>query len=203
MKAENPKILFVNGCPRGEQSRTLMLARKFLDKVRALRPDAEIVEADLNTLNLQPMDAAALAKKDVWCDEQDWSRPELQQALMFQQVDAVVIAAPYWDYSFPAIVKVWVENIWVRDLTFTYEGPVCKGLCRGKCAVYITTSGSPIGENDWGTGYIRAVMQALGIPDFYLASAQGLDLDGADVLALLDATGIELGKIAAEITSGL
>ena len=31
------------------------------------------------------------------------------------------------------------------------------GLARGRLAVYISTAGSPVGENDWGAGYMRAV----------------------------------------------
>ncbi|MBQ2701174.1 MAG: hypothetical protein IJF65_08490, partial [Clostridia bacterium] len=52
------------------------------------------------------------------------------------------------------------------------------GLAKGRKAVYITTSGSPIGGEDWGAGYIRAVINMLGIPQFERISAEGIDIQG-------------------------
>ena len=94
--------------------------------------------------------------------------------------DAVLIAAPYWDLSFPSALKIWVEHMYVRNLTFRYENDRPVGLCSGRASCYITTSGSLIGENDWGAGYLRAVLQTLGIPGFTSFRAEALDLDGSD-----------------------
>ena len=115
------------------------------------------------------------------------------------------LGAPYWDLSFPAALKIWVENIYVRNLTFRYtpEGePV--GLAQGKQAVYITTAGSPVGENDWGAGYMRAVLTTLGIPEFRSIRAEGIDIQGWDVQGILRraeaevrAAGAALGKALA------
>ena len=46
--------------------------------------------------------------------------------------------------------------------------------------MYIQTAGSPIGQNDWGAGYMRAVLNTLGIPSFTTVSAEGLDLTRND-----------------------
>ena len=37
-------------------------------------------------------------------------------ASQFQQADEIVIAAPYWDLSFPAILKLYLENIYVTGV---------------------------------------------------------------------------------------
>ena len=126
----------------------------------------------------------------------------------FARADTVLIGAPYWDLSFPAALKIWVENIYVRNLTFRYtpEGePV--GLAQGKQAVYITTAGSPVGENDWGAGYMRAVLTTLGIPEFRSIRAEGIDIQGWDVQGILRraesearAVGAALGKALASAT---
>ena len=93
----------------------------------------------------------------------------------------------------------------MRNLTFRYtpEGePV--GLAQGKQAVYITTAGSPVGENDWGAGYMRAVLTTLGIPEFRSIRAEGIDIQGWDVQGILRqaeaearAAGAALGKALA------
>lgn len=179
------KLLFVNACPRGEASRTLRLARVFLDELSCACPGLETVEHCLPSMDLRPEDAGTLALKEKLCDRHDWAHPLLKAGRELQQADAVVVAAPYWDLSFPSMLKVWVEHVYVRNLTFRYEAERCIGLCRGREAAYITTAGSPIGQEDWGTGYIRAVLRTLGNPGFAAVKAEALDLEGRDAEAIL------------------
>ncbi len=177
------KMLFVNACPRKEASRTLKLASSFLDHFRT--EDWEIIEQDLTEMHLQSVDMQTLEMKEALCDAQAWNDSFFRYALQFQQADMVVIAAPYWDLSFPSILKVWVENMYVRNLTFHYVNDQCVGMCKGTEAVYVTTAGSPIRDNDWGALYMKAVLQALGIASFTSIRAEGLDLDGNDAQALM------------------
>ncbi len=178
-------ILFVNACVRGEDSRTLHLAKAFLHALEAAAPGVCITEQNLPAMGLMPVDAQTLARKESLCDACAWDDGLFAPAVAFQQADAVVIAAPYWDMSFPSMLKIWVEHMYVRNLTFHYVNDQSVGLCKGREAVYITTAGSPIGPYDWGTGYIRDVMQVLGIPGFACIRAEALDLAGRDVQAIM------------------
>ena len=200
------RLLFVNACMRGpELSRTHALCRAFLEEARKACPGLEVLEHDLTRLNLQPVTAPVLQRKEALCDAEKWDDPLLRPAYTFARADAVLIGAPYWDLSFPSALKIWVENIYVRNLTFHYtpEGePV--GLAQGKQAVYITTAGSPVGENDWGAGYMRAVLTTLGIPEFRSIRAEGIDIQGWDAQGILRrakaearAAGAALGKALA------
>ncbi len=192
------KLLFVNACPRGKDSRTLRLARAFLKTLTALMP-CEVTEETLYPATLAPVDAALLGRKEALCDRRAWDDPLFAPAVRLQAADLVVIAAPYWDLSFPSALKLWVEHCYVRNLTFHYEGSRCVGMCRGARAVYLTTAGSPIGENDWGAGYMRAVLKALGVARFTALSAQGLDLIENDAEALLGAAMARAAALAEEI----
>lgn len=178
--------LFVNACPRGEESRTLRLARAFLEALCSQCPSLTIAEHDLTRMNLHSVDRTTLIMKEALCDRSAWEDPYLAPAVAFQQADVVVIAAPYWDLSFPSILKVWVENVYVRNLTFRYENDKPIGLCQGRESVYITTAGSPIGDNDWGARYMRAVLTTLGIPRFTSLCAEALDLEGSDCDAIME-----------------
>lgn len=180
------KILFVNACPRGSESRTLRLAKAFLASAREAAPEIEVVVHDLNKMGLLPFDAQRLARREALCDGRQWEDPLVLPAVDFQTADAVVIAAPYWDLSFPSILKIWVENMYVRNLTFYYENDRPVGLCRGRESIYITTAGSPIGENDWGAMYMKAVLTTLGIPGFASIRAEALDLDATNTEAVMD-----------------
>lgn len=56
-------LLFINACVRGERSRTLKLARRFLDAYRAAHPDTVITERDLCAARLQPQYPEVLAER--------------------------------------------------------------------------------------------------------------------------------------------
>ena len=196
------ELLFVDACPRGPRSRTLALAKAFLARLSQHLPDLRIRRHTLTEMNLQPSEAAWLIRKDTLCDRRDWTDERFEAALAFRRADAVVIAAPYWDLSFPAILKTWVENIWVRNLTFVYQEDQAIGLACGKAAVYITTSGSFLAGHDWGTAYIRDVMTTLGIPVFESLAAEGLDLLSSDPERILAGAMDEVGK-AADRMAGL
>lgn len=176
------QLLFVNACMRGEQvSRTHRLCRAFLAAAQEADPALRVVEHDLTRMALQPVSAPLLAQKEALCDAGDWAHPLLQPALTFARSDLVLIGAPYWDLSFPAALKIWVENMYVRNLTFRYtpEGEP-QGLTQLRRWAYITTAGSPIGENDWGYGYLRAVLSVLGRGECIAVRAEELDIAGRD-----------------------
>ncbi len=179
------RVLYVDACPRGEASRSRKLAEAFLG---AMDPERVTVEVQsLPQMHLMPVDGETLAERERLCDLQDWEHPMFRYARTFQASDLVVIAAPYWDLSFPSMLKVWVEHMFIRNLTFVYRENKPVGLCRGRKLVYLTSAGSPIGENDWGYGYIRAVAQMLGIPETECVRAEGLDLEGADTDGIMHA----------------
>ena len=98
-----------------------------------------------------------------------------------------MIAAPYWDLSFPAALKQYFEHINVRGITFTYtpEG-IPRGLCRAKEIYYVMTAGGSYAPEEFGFGYVRALAQGYyGIQDVKLIQAVGLDIEGADAEQIL------------------
>lgn len=197
------KLLYVDACVRGDASRTAKLAGTFLAELERLTPDLIVTTQRLSDMDLRPIDAETLAMKEALCDRRAWDDPFLRAAVAFQEADAVVVAAPYWDLSFPSLLKIWVENVYVRNLTFRYEDDRCIGLCRGRESVYITTAGSPIGENDWGAGYMKAVLTTLGIPGFTAIRAEALDLDGRDAETIMRAAERQAAQAARELAERL
>ena len=179
------ELLFVDACPRGNKSRTLMLADRLLRTLQSVLPGLEITTHCLRKMKLKDVNAERLAKKEALCELHVWDYPLTRTGADFQRADAVVIAAPYWDLSFPSILKTWVENIWVRNLTFYYRDDQPVGLANGKAAVYVTTSGSYLQGHDWGSLYIEDVMKTLGISAFLSVKAEGLDLEGNDPETIL------------------
>ena len=175
-------ILFINACVR-KGSRTKELADTLLAKLN--EPYEEIV---LHAIRFPLVDEAFLQRRDELISLRDFSDPMFALARQFAEADEIVIAAPFWDLSFPAVLKQYVEQINVRGITFYYtpEG-VPTGLCRAKRLTYITTVGGDYFPEEYGAGYVRALAQNFyGIPEFKLIKATGLDIVGADPDAIMD-----------------
>ena len=102
-------MLFVNCCPRGE-SRTEKLARALL---KAL---GEHEELRLYDEPLHPLGRADIAKRDALLAEKKYDDEMFRYARQFAAADRIVIAAPLWDLSFPAQLKVYLENIYVTGI---------------------------------------------------------------------------------------
>ena len=169
-------ILYVNACVRRD-SRTKRLAECLLEKL-----DEPFTEVRLENIVFPVTNEAFLTKRDELIEAEDFSNPAFSLAKQFAAADRIVIAAPYWDLSFPASLKQYLEKINIPGVTFFYtpEG-IPQGLCRAEELVYVTTAGGTFVPEEFGFGYVKALAQNYyGIPNVRLVRAAGLDLDGAD-----------------------
>ena len=174
-------VLFVNACVRKE-SRTLRLARRLLSTL-----DSPYEEVKLHEKAFPVADQAFLEHRDSLIAAGDFGDPMFALARQFARADEIVIAAPYWDLSFPASLKQYIEHINVLGITFCYtpEGtPV--GLCRAKRLTYVMTAGGTFVPEEYGYGYVKTLAQSFyGIPEVRLIKATGLDIYGADVETIM------------------
>lgn len=174
-------VLFVNACAR-PQSRTLVLAKKAVQKIS---DDCEIL--NLFEEDITPLDYDKLLKREEFTEKADFSDTMFRFAKQFAAADEIIIAAPYWDLSFPAIFKCYTESICVNGLTFMYnEQGIPKGLCNAKRLIYITTAGGFIPENNYGYDYVKQLCtDFFGIENTVCIKAEGLDINGADVYEIM------------------
>ena len=177
------KILFINACVR-PGSRTLELTEALLQTVAG-----DVREVRLYDAPLPALDLAAMGKRDLAAKNKDFSDACFDAAKQFASADEIVIAAPYWDMLFPAVLKTYLENITVCGITFCYspQGRP-QSLCKAKALHYVTTAGGFIGENDFGFSYVKALAQSFfQIPQVTRHAAEGLDIFGADVESIMTA----------------
>lgn len=180
-RKEENMILFINACVR-QHSRTLRLAECLLER---LSEEAE--EVRLDRISFPVADAAFLDKRDGLIAAEAFNDPLFEMARQFAAADQIVIAAPYWDLSFPAALKQYFEQINVLGITFIYtpEG-IPQGLCKARKLYYVTTAGGDYVPEEYGFGYVRALAQGYyGIPEAELIQTTGLDIDGADAETIL------------------
>lgn len=182
------KTLFVNACVRGEQSRTLRLCREYL----ANKDD--VVEIDLAALKLQPFDGALVEKRTALQEAEQWSDPLFDLSHQFVQAEEIVIGAPYWDLSFPSVLKVYFEYVSVCDIVFhlTEKGEY-EGLCKAENITLIVSSGGFISEDEnLGYDYIAGIAKMFGAGEVRQVVAGGLDIKGIDIEAQIDKARAEL-----------
>ena len=176
------KILFVDACVR-HNSRTRALAQVVLQNL-----DGVLEHLPLYENPLPPLDLRVMAKRAEAAQSGIYEDPVFAHALQFAQADVIVIAAPFWDLMFPAVLKNYLEQITVSGITFRYtEKGIPTGLCRAKKLYYVTTAGGYLGEQNFGFAYVQALAKGFyGIDDVRCISAQGLDIAGNDANAILE-----------------
>ena len=132
--------------------------------------------------------------RDCLLAEGKWEDPSFCWARQFADADCIVIAAPYWDFGFPALLKIFLERVTVAGITFFYDGGRPKGLCKAEKLFYVTTAGGPI-LKDFGFPYVQTLAKTLyGIGETICISAENLDMDGADVAGALEKAKKEIDR---------
>ena len=174
-------ILFVNACVRKE-SRTRQLAGKLLSKL-----DKPFEEIRLEEITFPTSNEEYLNKRDQLISKGDLQNPLFDLARQFSKAETIVIAAPYWDLSFPATVKQYLELINVVGITFKYSAEgIPVGLCKAGRLFYVSTAGGTYVPDTFGFGYVKALAENYyGIQYVRKIEAVGLDIDGADANAIM------------------
>ena len=171
------KLLFVDCCisQRGQASRTRALARAFLDAFRTAHPEAEVETVDLTKMELKPFTAEMLNDRDALAAVKAWDAPVYDLARQFRAADRIVVAAPFWDLMFPAVLRTYIEYISANGLAYHYDETGSHGDCRAASLVYLTSGGDVEKEDSLGVMYWRQLCVMFGIPKFDYVFAGGLD----------------------------
>ena len=165
-----------------EESRTDRLARAVLQKL-----GGDFTELKLYEENLMPLDRDTLNRRTALIEQGDYSDPMFDYAKQFASADTIIIAAPYWDLSFPATLKTYIENIYITGIVSAYdESGMPVGLCNAKELYYVTTAGGPY-DPTYSYGYIESLAKSFfGIPETHLVKAEMLDIIGNDAEKILN-----------------
>ena len=169
------KVLFVDCCIRGENSRTKKIANFFLSHINK---DYEVTHLSLMDENLSYLSGDFFEERETLIQQKQLDHPRFHHAREFAQYDKIIMAAPFWDLSFPALLKVYIENICLDGITFGCNETGCFGMCKAEELVYITTRGGCYEDShlEMGLCHIKAMAEFWGIEKFTPIVAEGLDL---------------------------
>ncbi|MBT8045589.1 MAG: NAD(P)H-dependent oxidoreductase [Pontiella sp.] len=169
-----------------EESVSKQLAAAFFAKLIELRPDVELVNVDLYD-EKPPFYSAELYRRvwyPVFDESYEPSKVEemstnyaSKQAEAFNAADVLVLTMPMWNFTVPAIMKAWMDQVLCPGLTFSIskeEG--VKGLHKIKSIVLLVSSGGVYKEDDDRDALSRQVRNAfgfIGIDDLEIVWAEG------------------------------
>jgi len=131
-EADYAAAFVVDACVRGAESRSRMLAERFLSSYAAANPDTAILHRDLMRDRLEPQYPEVLARRDALAAAGKLDDPLFADAWQFARADRIVLAAPFWELSFPAILRIYLERVSMRDITFGYKESGLVGRCRAR-----------------------------------------------------------------------
>lgn len=174
-------ILHIDSAITGEQSVTRRLTADIIARIATA--DDEVIYRDLNLgipaidkdwfvairqqpENPTPQQQALVATSDSYVDE-------------IRSADTLVIGLPVYNFSVPAQLKNWFDQIARAGVTFSYtaDGPV--GLLTGKRAIVALASGGVPAESpaDFAWPYVRQMLGFVGITDVTLVAADRMAID--------------------------
>lgn len=187
------KLLYIKANATHEGgSRTFRMSDHFIQKYTELHPQDEVVTLDLYKENISFLPVGQL--DEIHCNGKDADRnhPILKYAFQFAEADKYVIAAPFWNLSFPAILKAYIDYVSINGITFKYTDKGAVGMLEGKKAVHFVARGGaydvePFSNFEMGDRYLRTIFGFFGVRDFTTIAANGLDIIGNNVEAIVNA----------------
>jgi FMN-dependent NADH-azoreductase len=179
------KLLFANACVNRQTSRTYRIGEAFVSLLKG-SSDYDVTELVLENEDMPALVSETLNERVELLAQEDFAHETLAYARQFADADCIVVAAPYWNFGFPAILKTYIEAVSVPGIVYKYgEDGSPTGLCKANTLYYITTRGGCIGD-DKDLGYATMVQFAAfcGIIEVHCISADGFDIPeyDADIL---------------------
>lgn len=183
------KVLYITAHPLDEtQSYSMAVGKAFIDTYKEVNPDHEVVHIDLYKENIPQIDVDVFSGWgklqsgkgfEELSDEEKAKVGRLSELCdQFISADKYIFVTPMWNFSFPPVLKSYIDAVAVAGKTFKYteQGPV--GLLTDKKALHIQARGGiysegPAVQMEMGHRYLEAIMQFFGVPSF-----EGLFVEG-------------------------
>lgn len=175
-------VLFITAHPHDEsQSYSMAVGQAFIDAYREVNQNDEVIRLDLYQENIPHIDNdifsgwGKLRSGTTFGELSDQEQAKVgrlsELSDQFVAADKYVFVTPMWNFSFPPVMKAYIDSVCVAGKTFKYteQGPV--GLMTDKKALHIQARGGvysegPAADMEMGHRYLSVIMQFFGIPSF-------------------------------------
>ena len=181
------RLLFVTSSVFGAESKSRQIGAEFVAAWSKAHPGTQVVERSLTPQSMPHLTQEAIAA---------WSLPEEKRSPSQREIadhadaiiaeveaaDAIVIAAPMYNFSIPSTLKAWIDHLARAGRTFRYSAAGPEGLLKNKKVFVVTGRGgvysgeSPARALDFQEPYLRAVFGFLGLTDVTFIHVEGLGI---------------------------
>lgn len=187
------QVLYITAHPHDEsQSYSMAVGKAFIDSYKENNPNDEVIHMDLYSENIPHIDAdvfsgwgklrSGQAFDELSAEEKAKVSRLNELSEQFVAADKYVFVTPLWNFSFPPVMKAYLDSVAVAGKTFKYteQGPI--GLLSGKKALHIQARGGvysegPAAQLEMGHRYITIMMGFFGINE-----VEGLFVEGHNAM---------------------
>ncbi|EPJ95955.1 FMN-dependent NADH-azoreductase [Pseudomonas psychrophila] len=176
------KLLHIDSSILGDNSASRQLSRDVVKAWQAADPEVVVSYRDLAGEAIEHFSAATLVAAGTPAELRDAVQKHEAQLsadtlAQFLAADAVVIAAPMYNFTIPTQLKAWIDRIAVAGQTFRYTEAGPEGLCGNKKVIVVSTSGGLHAGQATGVAhedYLKVMLGFMGITDVEFVRAHGL-----------------------------
>ncbi|MFC6227811.1 NAD(P)H-dependent oxidoreductase [Paenibacillus allorhizosphaerae] len=195
-------VLYITAHPHDhEHSYSMAVGKQFVQAYRSANPGDEVIHLDLYEMDIPQLDAdvfsawgklGAGASIEQLTDTEKAKVRRLDELVdQFAAADKYVFVNPIWNYSYPPVMKAYIDSICIAGKTFKYiPGKGRTGLLSDKKAVHIQASGSVLSQGstsedmEMGHRHLKVIMDFLGITSFEAIFAEGMAAAPDQALAI-------------------
>lgn len=186
--------------------------KAFIETYKETNPTDEIVTLDLFTEDIPNLDADVMSgwgklragqQIDTLSTEELAKISRLNEILdQFIATDKMIFVTPMWNFSFPSVVKTYIDAVAVPGKTFRYTETGAVGLLHDKKVLHIQARGDfysegHLADEELGDRYLKHIMNFMGITEY-----EGLFIEGQAKMPnnaeKIKAAGIERAKQLAQ-----
>lgn len=182
------KILHVKSSPRGENSQSIRLANRIIEKLQEQYPGSTVTVNDTVEKNYRhlsaihpvayktPVEEHTAEQKEALRDSDDAIR-------QLVDADIIIISAPSYNFHIPSALKAWLDHIVRPGKTLSYKSGKPEGLLVNK-KVYLALasngvySDGPMKPWDFAEPYLRFILGFIGLTDITTYRIEGLAITG-------------------------
>lgn len=191
-------ILWLDGGPRGDASISRRAGWMMMESLVRLNPGAEVVAHEL-AKNPVPFVDTGFTENMFKSEAEAKKEPSLKvsEALIDEvtDADALVISTPMHNYTVPAPLKAWIDQVVRVNRTFERTPRGKEGLLADTPTYILIASGGGVvgedaGQPDFLTPYMEAILKTIGIHTmgfFYIERMGGGVMPADDVFDNLQA----------------
>jgi FMN-dependent NADH-azoreductase len=183
------KVLYITAHPHDDtQSYSMAVGKAFIESYKEANPGHDIVNIDLYKENIPPIDVDVFSGwgklqsgkgfEELSSEEKTKVERLSELCEQFIAADKYIFVTPLWNFSFPPVMKAYIDSVAVAGKAFKYteHGPI--GLLTDKKALHIQARGGiysegPAAQMEMGHRYLDIMMQFFGVPSF-----EGLFVEG-------------------------